>query len=105
MELQKKSKSEALLEAEDPFKDLQEQLGKFAVYNSKFFQEGTTADNIFSVDDFLTSTESLMTDDPILCNALNEERSETRDDTDDVCNEPICPQSSDVRQALDVIQE
>ena len=46
-----------------------------------------------------------MTDDPILCNALNEERSETRDDTDDVCNEPICPQSSDVRQALDVIQE
>ena len=80
-------------------------MGKFAVYNSKFFQEGTTADNIFSVDDFLTSAESLMTDDPILCNALNEELSETRDDTDDVCNEPICPQSSDVRQALDVIQE
>ena len=31
--------------------------------------------------------------------------SETEDDTDGVSNEPICLQSSDVRQALDVIRE
>ena len=38
-----------------------------------------------------------MTYDPILCNVLDEEVPETKDDTDDVSNEPICPQSSDVR--------
>ena len=46
-----------------------------------------------------------MTDDAILCDVLDEERSETEDDTDDVSNEPICPQSSDVCQALDVLRE
>ena len=30
-------------------------------------------------------------------------RSETKDDTDDISNVPICPQYSDVRQALDVL--
>ena len=29
----------------------------------------------------------------------------TEGDTDDVSNEPICPESSDVRQALDVLRE
>ena len=46
-----------------------------------------------------------MTDDAILCNVLDEEGSETEDDTDGVSNEPICSQSSDVRQALDVLRE
>ena len=36
---------------------------------------------------------------------MNEEGSEDEDDTDDVSNKPICPQSSDVRQALDVLWE
>ena len=37
---------------------------------------------------------------------MDEEGSETEeDDTDDVSNEPICTQSSDVRQALDILQE
>ena len=58
-----------------------------------------------SVDDSLTSTEPLMTDDAILCEVLDEEGSETEDDTDGVPNEPICPQSSDVRQALEVLRE
>ena len=44
-----------------------------------------------------------MTDDAILCNVLNKEDSEIEDDTDYVSNEPICSQSSDVRQALDVL--
>ena len=46
-----------------------------------------------------------MTDDAILCNVLNKEDSEIEDDTDYVSNEPICSQSSDVRQALDVLWE
>ena len=94
-----------MLHADDPFKDLQEQLDKLAVHKPKFFPEGTTANDIVSVFDFLTSTEPLMTDDAILCDVLDEEGSDTEDDTDDVSNEPICPQSSDVRQALDVLRE
>ena len=94
-----------MLDADDPFKDLQEQLAKLAVYNPEFFPEGTTANDIVSVDDSRTSTEPLMTDDAILCEVLDEEGSETEDDTDSVSNEPICPQSSDLRQALGVLRE
>ena len=104
-EISKEKQSEALLDADDSFKDPQEKLDMLAVYNPKFFPEGTTANDIISVDDYLTSTEPLMTDDAILCDVLDEEGSETEDDTDDVSNEPICTQSSDVRQALDVLRE
>ena len=97
--------SEVLLDADDPFKDPQEQLDKFAVYNPTFFPEGTTSNDIISVNDSLTSTEPLMTNDAILCDVLIEEGSETENDTDDVSNEPLCQQLSAVRQALDVLQE
>ena len=60
-----------------------------AVYNRKFFSEGTTANDIVSVANSLTSTETLMTDDAILCDVMNEEGSETEDNIDDVPNEPI----------------
>ena len=50
-----------------------------------------------------TSTEPVITDDAILCDVLDEEGSETKNDTNDVSNEPICPQSSDMRQVLDVL--
>ena len=40
--ISKEKQSETLLHANDPFKDLQEQLDKLAVYNPKFFPEGTT---------------------------------------------------------------
>ena len=59
-------------------------MGKFAVYNLKFFPERTNAKKIVSVDDSVTSTEALMTDHAILCDVLDEEDSETEDDTDDV---------------------
>ena len=52
--ISKEKQSEALLDADNPFKDLQEQFDKFAVY--KFFPEGTTVNDIVSVDDSLTST-------------------------------------------------
>ena len=90
---------------DNPFKDLQEQLDEITVCNTKFIPEGTTTNDIVSLDDSPTSTVPLMTDDAILCDVLDEEGSETEDDTDDVSNEPICPQSSDKRQALDVLLE
>ena len=43
------------------------------------------------MDDSLTSTDSLITDNAILFDVLDEEGSETEDDTDDVSNEPIFP--------------
>ena len=58
--ISKEKQSKALLDADDPSKDLQEQLNKLAIYNAKFFLEGTTANDIVSVDDSLTSTEALM---------------------------------------------
>ena len=64
-------------------------MDKLAVYNTNFFPEGTTTNNIVSADDSLTRTGPLMTYDPILCNVLDEEVLETKDDTDDVSNEPI----------------
>ena len=103
--ISKEKQSEALLDDDDPVKDLQEQMDKLAVYNPEFLPEGTTANDIVSVDNTLTGTEPLMTDDVILCDVLDEEGSETEDDTDGVSNEPICPQSSDVRQDLDVLRE
>ena len=44
-----------------------------------------------------------MTDDAILCDVLDEEDSEKTEDDTDVSNESICPQSSHVRQGLDVL--
>ena len=101
----KRKQSEAWLDADDAFKCLQEQLNKLFVYNPKLFPEGTTANDIVSGDNTLTSTEPLMTDDTILCDIVDQEGSKTEDDTDDLSNEPICPQSSDVCQALDVLRE
>ena len=46
-----------------------------------------------------------MTDDAILRDVLDEGGSETKNDTNDVSNEPICPQSSDMRQVLDILWE
>ena len=46
-----------------------------------------------------------MTNDATLCDVLDEEGSETEDDTNGVSNEPICPQSSNVHQALNVLRE
>ena len=61
--ISKEKQFEALLDADYPFKDLLEQFHKLAVYNLMFFPEKTTANDIVSVDDSLTSTEQLMTDD------------------------------------------
>ena len=53
--ISKEKQSEALLDAHDTFKNLPEQSDKLAVYNPKFFAEGTTVNDIVSGDDSLTS--------------------------------------------------
>ena len=60
--ISKEKQSEALLDTHDPFKDLPKQLDKLAVYNPKFFAEGTTVNDIVSVDDSLTSTVDYLHD-------------------------------------------
>ena len=67
-------------------------------------QKEPPSNDIVSVDDSLTNAEPLPTDDAMFCHALVEGY-ETEDDTDDVSKKPICPQSSDVRQALDELPE
>ena len=101
--ISKENQSKAFLDTDDPFKNLREQLDKLVVYNPKFLPKGTTANDIVSVNDSIISTEPLISDDAILCDVLDEAGSETEDDTNDVSNEPICPQSSE--QALDVLRE
>ena len=44
--ISKEKQSEALLDADNPFKDLQEQFDKLSVHNPKLFPEGTTANDI-----------------------------------------------------------
>ena len=101
--ISKEKQPESLLDTNDPFKDLQEQFDKIVVYNTKFFPEGTTANDKVSVDDSLTSTEPLMIDDAILCDVFDEQGSETADGTDDLSNKPYCLQPGDVREALDIL--
>ena len=55
LKFQKKSNLEPYLKPY--YKDLQEQMDTLAIYKPKFFPEGTTANAIVSVDDYLTSME------------------------------------------------
>ena len=94
-----------MLYADNPFQDPQDQLDKLNELAPEFFPEGATDNEIVSVDDSVIGTEPIMTDDEILSDALNEENDVTEEDAADcdASNEPACPQSSDVRQALDVL--
>ena len=104
--ISEKKQADALLDADDPFKDLQDQLDKLAVHTSEFFPEGTTAKDIVSMDDFVNTTEPIMNDE-IISDVLDEENLEAEEDEDgdvDILIEPTCPQSGDVRQALEVLR-
>ena len=50
-EISKEKLAEALLDTDNPFKDLQDWLDKLADRCPKFFPEGATKNNILSVDD------------------------------------------------------
>ena len=98
--------ADALLDADDPFKDLKNLLEKLAVHNSEFFPEGTTANDVVSMDDFVNTTEPIMSNEEIISGVLGEESFEAKEDEDsgvDFLIEPNYPQSGIVRQTLEVV--
>ena len=103
---QKKSKVESLSEADDPLKDLQEQLDKLAVHAPEFFLEGTTAAVVVSADDSVINMEPVMTDDEILFDMLDQDDHATEEGDDDTSYiQPSCPKSDEIRRALEVLRE
>ena len=59
--ISKEKEVKSLSEADDPFKDLQEQLVKLAVHAPEFFPEGTTAADVVFAADSVINTEPVMT--------------------------------------------
>ena len=70
--ISKEKQSEALLDAEDPFKDLQEELDKLSVHAPHFFPEGTCANDVVSADDSVINTEPILTDDELFSEFFEE---------------------------------
>lgn len=98
--ISKEKQTQALLDAHDSFKDLQDQLGKLVVHAPKFLPpEGTTANDTVSVDDSVNSTGLILTNDKILFDVLDKKNVVTEEDTAvDASNEIAYPRSGDARQ-------
>ena len=97
--ISKEKQTQALLDAHDSFKDLQDQLGKLAVHAPKFLPEGTTANDTVSVDNSVNSTGLILTNDKILFDVLDKKNVVTEEDTAvDASNEIAYPRSGDARQ-------
>ena len=104
--ISKEKQVESLSEADDPFKDLQEQLDKLAVHALEFFPEGTTVADVASADDSVINTEPVMTDDEILFDLLDQDDHATEEGDDDTSYiQPSCPKSDEIRRALEVLRE
>ena len=102
--ISKEKQVESLSEADDPFKDLQEQLDKLAVHAPEFFPEGTTAADVVSADDSVINP--VMTDDKILFDMLDQDDHATEEGDDDTSYiQPSCPKSDEFRGALEVLHE
>ena len=100
--ISKEKQVESLSEADDPFKDLQEQLDKLAVHAPEFFPERTTAADVVSADDSVINTELVMTDDEM----LDQDDHATEEGDDDTSYiQPSCPKSDKIRCALEVLRE
>ena len=97
--ISKEKQTQALLDAHDSFKDLQDQLGKLVVHAPKFLPEGTTANDTVSVDNSVNSTGLILTNDKILFDVLDKKNVVTEEDTAvDASNEIAYPRSGDARQ-------
>ena len=91
--LSEKKCADNLLDVDDLFKDLKDQLERLAVYTSEFFPEGTIAKDVMSMDDFVNTTMSIMNDEEIISDMLGEENFEAEEDKDsdvDFLIEPTC---------------
>ena len=104
--ISKEKQVQSLPEADDPFKDLQEQLDKLAVHAPEFFPEGTTAADVVSADDSVINTEPVMTDDEILFDMLDQDDHATEEGENDTSYiQPSCPKPDEIRRALEVLRE
>ena len=102
--ISKEKQTEALQGADNPFKDLQEQLDTLAIRTPDFFPEGATANYFVSADDHVISTEPVMTDDQIINDVLVDENVIQEDADENFSDRPTCPKSGDVRRALDILR-
>ena len=89
-EISKEKQTEALQDADDPFKDLSEQLDTLAVHAPDLFSEGTTANDVASADDHVISSEPVMTDDQIINDVLVDENVIQEEADEDVSDGPTC---------------
>lgn len=105
-EISKKKQDDALLDADDRFKDLQDQLDKLASHTSELFLGVTTVKGVLSMKDFVSTTEPIMNDEEIMSEVLNEENIESEEDGDcdvDIFIEQTDPKLGFTRQELELL--
>ena len=105
-EISKKKQDDALLDADDRFKDLQDQSDKLASHTSELFLGVTTVKGVLSMKDFVSTTEPIMNDEEIMSEVLNEENIESEEDGDcdvDIFIEQTDPKLGFTRQELELL--
>ena len=93
--ISEKKCANAFLNADDPFKDLKDQLEKVAFLTSEFFPEGTKAKDVVSMNDFVNTAELIMNDEEVISDVLWEENFDAKEDNDSDVNfliQPTWPQ-------------
>ena len=104
--ISKKKQDDALLDADDRFKDLQDQLDKLASHTSELFLGVTTVKGVLSMKDFVSTTQPIMNDEEIMSEVLNEENIESEEDGDcdvDIFIEQTDPKLGFTRQELELL--
>lgn len=104
--ISKKKQDDALLDADDRFKDLQDQLDKLASHTSELFLGVTTVKGVLSMKDFVNTTEPIMNDEKIMSEVLNEENIGSEEDGDydvDIFIEQTEPKLDFARQELELL--
>lgn len=95
-----------MLDADDRFKDLQDQLDKLASHTSELFFGVTTVKGVLSMKAFVNTTEPTMNDEEIMSEVLNEENIESEEDGDcdvDIFIEQTDPKLGFARQGLELL--
>ena len=104
--ISKKKQVDALLAADDRFRDLQDQLDKLASHTSEHFLGVTTVKGALSMKDFVNTTEPITNDEQIMSEVLNEENVESEEDGDcdvDIFIEQSDPKLGFARQGLELL--
>ena len=88
----------------DPFRDLQNQIEKLG----EIYPPGTTAENVVSADENVVCTVPLLTDEELIEEMNNEKGDDAdngEDDDDNALLNQVCPEVSDIREALQVLHD